>query len=146
MRSGTIPASKGFRWMYRTSSSKYGSSCVVGQQTTHECGQQYCSGSQQKMDVICHQRPGIAGGVRFQQHVGESFHETVSVGLIFKYRSPFNSSENNMMQRSRSVDASFARHSGHHLDKQQDQHIARNIENFPQTTRRRPSPGMSRAV
>jgi len=76
---------------------------VSGQKSPHDRADGCLSGSEQQMEMIWNNRPGIAGRLCFQQDAAESFDKIVPVLIIFEYPPPFYPSANNVMQRSGSV-------------------------------------------
>jgi hypothetical protein len=62
------------------------------------------------MKMIGHQSPSITGGAGVCQNFAESFEELIPVTFIAKYETPIDTSDDDMVQRTRSVYACFARH------------------------------------
>jgi len=83
---------------------------VTSQKAAHDGGDWNVSGAQKKMHMIGHQCPCVASCLRLLQETGNPRNEIVTVLVIGKDPLPFNSSNNNVMQCARGVDASLARH------------------------------------
>jgi hypothetical protein len=64
----------------------------------------------QHMQVICHKRPRKTGRLTVGQDTTEAIQKIITVGIIKKNLPSINPPHNDMVQRSRGVYASFARH------------------------------------
>jgi len=62
------------------------------------------------MGVVRNQGPRKAGRTGFNQNSTQPFQKVVPVLIVIEYLSTFNTPDNNMMQRSRSVYAGFSWH------------------------------------
>ena len=60
--------------------------------------------------MIGDKRPGETGGVRFSDDIAQTFNEIIPVLIIFEYPLTLDSTDDDMMQRSGSIDARFAWH------------------------------------
>jgi hypothetical protein len=62
------------------------------------------------MKMVGHQSPSIAGGFGVCQNIAESFEVLIPVMFIAKYQTPIDTSDDDVVQRTRSVYARFAWH------------------------------------
>jgi hypothetical protein len=83
---------------------------IPAQKLPHDACHRNQPSAHQQMEVVGDKRPCIAGRSGLLQNAAKSFHKTVSVKIIFKYRPLFDASTDDMMQRPRSVYARFSWH------------------------------------
>ena len=83
---------------------------IAGQKPAHDRCDRSGSSAQKQMHVIGHQRPCVTGRSHLPQKTGQSLKKILSVFFILENPFPFDSSDNNMMQGTRGVNAGLAWH------------------------------------
>ena len=87
-----------------------GPSGVAAQKLPHHPCDGGDSGSQQQVEVVGQQGLTVIGELGFTQDRLEPLEEILPVGVLSKNLAPFDTTANNMVQSTRSVNAGSARH------------------------------------
>lgn len=84
--------------------------CVTTQKSTHHLEYRCISCPQQQVEMVGHQRPCVTGRLGFNQNRLKPFEEIIPVEISPKNSPPLYSPANDMVQRTSSINASFAWH------------------------------------
>jgi len=79
---------------------------IPGQQSPHDSCQRNFACTQKKVSMILKKCPGIASRLCFQKKRSQPFKKILPIAIIPKDLSAFNAPDENMMNNSRSVQAS----------------------------------------
>jgi hypothetical protein len=95
---------------------------ITGQQTSHNRRYRRLAGSKQQVKIVGYQRPGVAARTAFTYYRAEPLQKRIPVRIIIEYLATADASGNNVMKRSRRIDAGGSGHaeilaSGCHLGK-----------------------------
>jgi len=85
---------------------------VSGQKSCHNRRQRHCTGAKQQVCVFCKEHPCVTDCPGFRKKIAAPSKKVPSIGKASKDGSPFYSSDDDMMEDSRSVETGSARHDG----------------------------------
>jgi hypothetical protein len=83
---------------------------ITGEKPPHDRGDGSGARSQQEVEMIRHERPGKTGSGGIEKNLAEPFQKADTVSIILENAFSLDSSTDYMMQGTRSIYASFARH------------------------------------
>jgi CheY-like chemotaxis protein len=83
---------------------------ISSQQSPHDRRDRYGPCSEKKVKVVGDQCPCIADGLCISENASQALQKIIPVGIVAKYRAPFNASDHDMVNGSGSVDSGFPRH------------------------------------
>jgi hypothetical protein len=83
---------------------------VSSEQAPHDNRYRYIPGSEQQVEMVRQECPGVTGGSGLAENWSESVEKILPIRVITINASAFNPTTDNMMQRSGSIDAGFTRH------------------------------------
>jgi hypothetical protein len=75
--------------------------CMTGQKPAHNSRKRACAGAQQKVKVVWDQDPCKTFRAGLREHLSQPIQKINSVGVVFKYFSPFDASDNDMVEGNR---------------------------------------------
>ena len=85
---------------------------IPGKESCHDLGQRHSTGAKEQVCVVCEERPCVADGPGFRKKIAAPSKKVSSIGKASKDGSPFYSSDDDMMEDSRSVETGLAGHDG----------------------------------
>ena len=83
---------------------------ITCQQPAHQRGDGNGAGLQQKMEMIGNQRPGETWGLGFYNQVAQPVYEVVAVLVVKEDLTPFDSSDNDVVDRTGGIDSRLSGH------------------------------------
>jgi hypothetical protein len=83
---------------------------VPSHQTPHGTAERDLEGTDKKMKMVRHQRPGIATATGFFEDLRKVLKEYPSVQVIAKYLAAVDTTIKNVVNRTKNIESSYARH------------------------------------
>jgi hypothetical protein len=85
---------------------------IPGKQPLHDRPYRYIPGPQQQVEMVRNESPGVTGGLRLSENLTEPAEKILPVRVILINPAALNPTADNMLQRSGSINAGSARHTG----------------------------------